>query len=240
VGVIMLGDDFMGDPNDLYSELTRSLEYKGLHVVARADITFDQTDCTSQIHQISSAHPDLVILPATANQALTCVTLATNQGYRPPAGWEMSWLGAMRFFTDNVPSSAEPVFSWSFFDDWQVQTSGMAAYRDIVGRYHPEIDASSPWTMAGFVGAKVAVELAGRCGTLPSWSCMIQQGDALDDWDSGLGLRLTYGPGQHTPPLRLRSQVLRSKGWHDINTLNPDEPSWWQDDMPTGHGFVGH
>ena len=73
---------------------------------------------------------------------------------------------------------------------------GYTAYKDTVEKYYPNIDHSN-WTKAGYVGAKLFGDVLKRLGGNLTRQGIKDELDKVTDFNSGLGPKLTWRPGQH-------------------------------------------
>lgn len=241
VGIIQLADDFLGPPDELLADVVKAYEFYGAKVVATAKISFDDSNCAPQLQAMRDQNPDFVVLPATINQALLCVTYATKTLlYKPPKGWGGTGLG-VQFFADNIPRDAEPVYAGTFYDPIDSSAPGIVEYRTALQRYHPEVDATSFVTFNYYLSAKLNGYLIESCGDAPSRKCLFDKVNSLTKWDTGLGVDLTYRPGNHTPTLKTHILTLKDKSWKFLYRVDTTSPTWWEDtDIPPGKGIFGH
>lgn len=239
VALITLAGDRLGPQDAVIADFAAALESVGVELVTAGSVE-PESNCGEAMSRVRFTEAEMTVLPPTPEEALACLASAAEgtsvtplYSYAPPGGWVVPWTLATPDFAARAQSRS-PMYGWSFFDDPAASTPGMTAYREDLAVHAPDAASSSVWTIAGYTAARLAIFLTGSCGPHPTRSCLQAGAEAVNGWDTGVGLTLGYRPGDHIPSRRLRSMVIRDGRW----VAEPDgTATWWEDDLPEGlHG----
>jgi ABC-type branched-subunit amino acid transport system substrate-binding protein len=172
------------------------IQKHGGDVVIAQPATFDDPGTTTFIAQARTENVDAISTYLDPGIFARMVREAAGQGYKP----KHSFSGAAGLYFEVTPDFTGPHAEGTIVaTHWvtnDMDTPGFRAYKDVVERYYPDIDHST-WTKAGFVGANMFTSALKRLGVNLTRQALKDDLDKLTDFDTGLGPKLTFRPGQH-------------------------------------------
>jgi branched-chain amino acid transport system substrate-binding protein len=175
-------------------------EHGGEVVVAQA-ANFDDPGTSTFIAQSRANNVDTITTQIDPGIFARMVREAAAQGYRPKNGYS----GSAALYFQATPGLTGPsaegtiaAIDWTP-DDPQgpaATSPGYRTYKQTVERYYPNIDHSN-WTKAGYVGARVFTDALKRLGLNVTRQALKDDLDRLTDFETGLGPKISFRPGQH-------------------------------------------
>ena len=178
---------------DAYKEV---LEKHGGEVVVSQAASFDDPGTTTFIAQCRAKDCDAISTEVDPGIFARMVREAAAQGYKPKHGFS----GASPLYFEVTPSLTGPhgegTITATHFNPNDVDTPGFRTYKSTVERYYPKIDHST-WTKGAYVGANLFGNTLKKLGVDVTRKKVKDELDTLVDFDTGLGARLTFKPGDH-------------------------------------------
>jgi branched-chain amino acid transport system substrate-binding protein len=184
--------------NDAYKKV---IEEQGGEVVVSQAANFDDPGTSTFIAQSRTNNVDTIATMIDPGIFARMVREAAAQAYKPKNGYS----GAAALYFGSTPELTGPTAEGTISAiDWipddptgpAGSTPGFRAYKDTVEKYYPKIDHSN-WTKSGFVGAKIFGDALKRLGANVTRQGLKDDLDRLTDFDTGLGPKITFRPGQH-------------------------------------------
>jgi branched-chain amino acid transport system substrate-binding protein len=168
----------------------------GGQVVFSQAATFDDPGTTTFIAQARTQNIDTISTYVDPGIFTRLVREAAAQNYKP----KNAFSGAAGIFFEVTPNFTGPngegtiaATHWVTNDQ---DTPGFRAYKSLVEKYYPKIDHST-WTKAGYVGATLFGNLVKSLGLNVTRQRLKDAADRLTNFDSGLGVTLSWSPGKH-------------------------------------------
>lgn len=168
----------------------------GGEVVFSAPATFDDPGTTTFIAQARTQNIDSISTYVDPGIFTRLVREAAAQNYKP----KNAFSGAAGIFFEVTPNFTGPngegtiaATHWVTNDQ---DTPGFRTYKSLVEKYYPKIDHST-WTKAGYVGATIFGNLVKSLGLNVTRQRLKDAADRLTNFDSGLGVTLSWSPGKH-------------------------------------------
>jgi branched-chain amino acid transport system substrate-binding protein len=178
---------------DAYREV---LKKYGGEVAFSQPATFDDPGTTTFIAQARAENVDTISTYLDPGIFARMVREAAGQGYKP----KNAFSGAAGLYFQVTPNFTGPHAEGTIVaTHWitnDMDTPGYRAYKDVVERYYPNIDHST-WTKGGYVGGTMFTQAVKRLGFNVTRQRLKDDLDALTDFDTGLGPKMTFRPGQH-------------------------------------------
>jgi ABC-type branched-subunit amino acid transport system substrate-binding protein len=205
---------------------TARLKKYGLELVAYDDASPDDIDVTAQFNKCRSAGADAIIITATPKPASLMLQEMKKQNWNP-----------VKFLygplTDQVPKMAKEAAVGSYVYHWLATVDsnlpGVVEFRKVMAKYAPKVETNE-YTLDGYVGAKVTVEILKRAGKDLTPEKFITAAETLKDFDTGTGVKITFTPNNHSgskygaislvkgpgDPEWKTAKFETIKGWHAV------------------------
>ena len=168
----------------------------GGQVVFSQAATFDDPGTTTFIAQARTQNIDTISTYLDPGIFTRMVREAAAQNYKP----KNAFSGAAGIFFEVTPNFTGPngegtiaATHWVTNDQ---DTPGFRAYKQLVEKYYPKIDHST-WTKGGYVGATIFGNIIKSLGLNVTRQRVKDAADTLTNFDSGLGVTLSWRPGKH-------------------------------------------
>jgi branched-chain amino acid transport system substrate-binding protein len=168
----------------------------GGEVVFSQPATFDDPGTTTFIAQARTQNIDTISTYLDPGIFTRMVREAAAQNYKP----KNAFSGAAGIYFEVTPNFTGPNGEGTIATtDWvtnDMNTPGFRAYKAAVEKYYPKMDHST-WTKAGYVGATIFGNLLRSLGLEVTRQRLKDAADRLTNFDSGLGVTLSWSPGKH-------------------------------------------
>ena len=184
--------------NDAYRKV---VEENGGQVVVSQAANFDDPGTSTFIAQSRANNVDTITTQIDPGIFARMVREAAAQNWKP----KNSYSGSAALYFQATPGLTGPsaegtiaAIDWTP-DDPQgpaAQSPGYRTYKSVVEKYYPNIDHSN-WTKAGFIGSRVFGDALKRLGLNLTRQKLKDDLDRLTDFDTGLGPKIGFRPGQH-------------------------------------------
>ncbi|HEY4409103.1 MAG TPA: ABC transporter substrate-binding protein [Acidimicrobiia bacterium] len=177
------------------------IEQNGGAVVVSQAANFDDPGTSTFIAQARADNVDTITTMVDPGIFARMVREAASQGFKPKNAYSG---GAALYFQATPgltgPSAEGTITAIDFLpDDPQgpaASSPGYREYKQTVEHYYPQVDHSN-WTKAGFIGARVLTDGLKRLGLNVTRQGLKDDLDRVSDFDTGLGARIGWRPGQH-------------------------------------------
>ena len=176
------------------------IEANGGKVAVSQAANFDDPGTSTFIAQARAANVDTITTMVDPGIFARMVREATAQGYKPKNGFS----GGAALYFQATPGLTGPAGDGSIAaidwvpDDLSGPASTAPGYRDykaVTEKYFPQIDHSN-WTKTAFVGARILTDSLKHLGLNVTRQRLKDDLDRLADFDTGLGARIGFQPGQ--------------------------------------------
>jgi branched-chain amino acid transport system substrate-binding protein len=168
----------------------------GGEVVFSQPATFDDPGTTTFIAQARTQNIDTISTYLDPGIFTRMVREAAAQNYKP----KNAFSGAAGIYFEVTPNFTGPNGEGTIATtDWvtnDMNTPGFRTYKAAVEKYYPKTDHST-WTKAGYVGATIFGNALKAIGLNVTRQRLKDQVDTLTNFDSGLGVTLSFSPGKH-------------------------------------------
>ncbi|HYH49675.1 MAG TPA: ABC transporter substrate-binding protein [Acidimicrobiia bacterium] len=168
----------------------------GGQVVFSQPATFDDPGTTTFIAQARTSNIDTISTYLDPGIFTRMVREAAAQNYKP----KNAFSGAAGIYFEVTPNFTGPGGEGTIATtDWvtnDMNTPGFRAYKAAVEKYYPKTDHST-WTKAGYVGATIFGNALKAIGLNVTRQRLRDQVDTLTNFDTGLGVTLSFRPGKH-------------------------------------------
>jgi ABC-type branched-subunit amino acid transport system substrate-binding protein len=168
----------------------------GGEVVFSQAATFDDPGTTTFIAQARTQNIDTISTYLDPGIFTRMVREAAAQNYKP----KNAFSGAAGIYFEVTPNFTGPNGEGTIATtDWvtnDMNTPGFRTYKQAVEKYYPKMDHST-WTKAGYVGATIFGNLVKSLGLEVTRQRLKDAADRLTNFDSGLGVTLSWSPGKH-------------------------------------------
>ena len=168
----------------------------GGEVVFSQPATFDDPGTTTFIAQARTQNIDTISTYLDPGIFTRMVREAAAQNYKP----KNAFSGAAGIYFEVTPNFTGPNGEGTIATtDWvtnDMNTPGFRTYKQAVEKYYPKMDHST-WTKAGYVGATIFGNLLKSLGLEVTRQRLKDAADQLTNFDSGLGVTLSWSPGKH-------------------------------------------
>jgi ABC-type branched-subunit amino acid transport system substrate-binding protein len=177
------------------------IEQNGGAVVVSQAANFDDPGTSTFIAQARAGNVDTITTMVDPGIFARMVREAASQGFRP----KNAYSGGAALYFQATPGLTGPAAEGTITSiDWQPDdpqgpagsSPGYREYKQTVEHYYPQIDHSN-WTKAGFIGARVLTDGLKRLGLNVTRQGLKDDLDRVSDFDTGLGARIGWRPGQH-------------------------------------------
>jgi ABC-type branched-subunit amino acid transport system substrate-binding protein len=177
------------------------IEQNGGAVVVSQAANFDDPGTSTFIAQARAGNVDTITTMVDPGIFARMVREAASQGFKPKNGYS----GGAALYFQATPGLTGPSAEGTIASiDWQPDdpqgpagsSPGYREYKQTVEHYYPQIDHSN-WTKAGFIGARVLTDALKRLGLNVTRQGLKDDLDRVTDFDTGLGARIGWRPGQH-------------------------------------------
>jgi len=171
---------------------TDRLKKYGLNLAAYDEARPTDVDVSAQFNKIRSAGPEAVIISATPKPATLMLQEMEKNNWKPVA----LLYGTI---SDQVPGmakgAAEGVIATEMYPPPESNLPEIQKHREIMKKYvNKEINTYTIW---GYINAKIVVEVLKRLGNNITTESFIKEAEKLRNWDTGLGLKITFTPTNH-------------------------------------------
>ncbi len=211
-------------------EITRQgaverLKKYGLDLVAYDDASPDDVDVTAQFNKFRSSGAEAVMISATPKPASLLLQEMKKQNWGPIA----FLYGAI---TDQVPKMAKEASIGVLVLHWiptlDSTLPGVDEHKKIMAKYAPKAEVNE-YTLIGYVGGKVAVEILKRTGKDPTVEKFIKAAETLKDFDTGTGIKITFTPTDHSGSKWGAISMVKGPGDPDWKTLKLEKVTGWME-----------
>ena len=171
---------------------TDRLKKYGLNLAAYDEARPTDVDVSAQFNKIRSAGPEAVIISATPKPATLMLQEMEKNNWKP-----LTLLYGT--ISDQVPGmakgAAEGVIATEMYPPPESNLPEIQKHREIMKKYvNKEINTYTIW---GYINAKIVVEVLKRLGNNITTESFIKEAEKLRNWDTGLGLKITFTPTNH-------------------------------------------
>ena len=183
---------------DAYKKI---IEQNGGAVVVSQAANFDDPGTSTFIAQARADNVDTITTMVDPGIFARMVREAASQGFKPKNGYS----GGAALYFQATPGLTGPTAEGTITSiDWlpddpqgpAASSPGYRDYKQTVEHYYPQVDHSN-WTKAGFIGARVLTDSLKRLGLNVTRQGVKDDLDRVSDFDTGLGSRIGWRPGQH-------------------------------------------
>lgn len=184
--------------NDAYRKV---VEENGGQVVVSQAANFDDPGTSTFIAQARANNVDTITTQIDPGIFARMVREAAAQNFKP----KNSYSGSAALYFQATPGLTGPSAEGTIAAiDWTpddpdgpaANSPGYRTYKQTVEKYYPNIDHSN-WTKAGFIGSRVFGDVLKRLGLNLTRQKVKDDLDRLTDFDTGLGPKISFRPGQH-------------------------------------------
>jgi len=171
---------------------TDRLKKYGLNLAAYDEARPTDVDVSAQFNKIRSAGSEAVIISATPKPATLMLQEMEKNNWKP-----LTLLYGT--ISDQVPGmakgAAEGVIATEMYPPPESNLPEIQKHREIMKKYvNKEINTYTIW---GYINAKIVVEVLKRLGNNITTESFIKEAEKLRNWDTGLGLKITFTPTNH-------------------------------------------
>ncbi len=168
------------------------LKKYGLDIATYDEAGPTDVDVSAQFNKIRAAGADAVIISATPKPASLMLLEMQKNNWKP-----LTVLYGT--ITDQVPAmakeAAEGVLCVQMYPPPESNLPEIQKHRDIMKKYlNKDINTYTIW---GYINAKIVVEVLKRLGNNITTESFIRESEKLRNWDTGLGLKITFTPTSH-------------------------------------------
>lgn len=176
-------------------------ESLGGKVLVTQAANFDDPGTTTFIAQCRTKNVDAITTQIDPGIFARMVREAAAQAYKPKFGYS----GSAALYFQATPGLTGPTAEGTIATiDWvpddptgPAKTAvGYRAYKETVEKYYPKIDHSN-WTKTGYVGSKLLQAVVKKLGVNVTRLGVKDELDKVTNFDTGIGPKLTFRPGQH-------------------------------------------
>lgn len=168
----------------------------GGQVVFSQPATFDDPGTTTFIAQARTQNIDTISTYIDPGIFTRLARESAAQNYKP----KNAFSGAAGIFFEVTPNftgpNGEGTIAATHWVTNDMDTPGFRAYKAAVEKYYPDIDHST-WTKAGYVGATIFGNIIKSLGLNVTRQRVRDAADTLTNFDTGLGVNLSWRPGKH-------------------------------------------
>jgi len=177
------------------------IEQNGGAVVVSQAANFDDPGTSTFIAQARADNVDTITTMVDPGIFARMVREAASQGFKPKNGYS----GGAALYFQATPGLTGPTAEGTITSiDWlpddpqgpAASSPGYRDYKQTVEHYYPQVDHSN-WTKAGFIGARMLTDSLKRLGLNVTRQGVKDDLDRVSDFDTGLGSRIGWRPGQH-------------------------------------------
>lgn len=171
---------------------TDRLKKYGLKLAAYDEARPTDVDVSAQFNKMRSAGSEAVIISATPKPATLMLQEMEKNNWKP-----LTLLYGT--ISDQVPGmakgAAEGVIAMEMYPPPESNLPEIQKHREIMKKYvNKEINTYTIW---GYINAKIVVEVLKRLGNNITTESFIKEAEKLRNWDTGLGLKITFTPTNH-------------------------------------------
>jgi len=199
------------------------LKKYGLELLAYDDASPDDVDVTAQFNKFRSVGAEGVLISATPKPASLMLQEMKKQSWDPVA----FLYGAI---TDQVPKMAKEASIGVLVLHWipTVDTAlpGVEEHKKIMAKYAPKAEVNE-YTLIGYVGGKVAVEILKRTGRDVTVEKFIKAAETLREFDTGTGIKITFTPTDHSGSKYGAISMVKGPGDPEWKTLKLEKITGW-------------
>jgi branched-chain amino acid transport system substrate-binding protein len=187
---------------DAYREAYKKVfEGLGGKVLATQAANFDDPGTSAFLVQCRTKNVDAITTQIDPGIFARMVREAAAQSYKPKFGYS----GSAALYFQATPGLTGPTAEGTIATiDWvpddptgpSKTAPGFSAYKSTVEKYYPKIDHSN-WTKTGYVGSKVLQTVVKKLGVNVTRQGIKDELDKVTNFDTGLGPKLTFRPGEH-------------------------------------------
>jgi len=168
------------------------LKKYGLEIAAYDEAGPTDVDVSAQFNKIRGAGSEAVIISATPKPATLMLQEMHKTNWKPVT----ILYGPI---TDQVPGmgkeAAEGVVCIQMYPPPESNLPEIQKHREIMKKYvNKDINTYTIW---GYINAKIVVEVLKRLGNNITTENFIKEAEKLRNWDTGLGLKITFTPTSH-------------------------------------------
>ena len=168
------------------------LKKYGLEIAAYDEAGPTDVDVSAQFNKIRGAGSEAVIISATPKPATLMLQEMHKTNWKPVT----ILYGPI---TDQVPGmgkeAADGVICIQMYPPPESNLPEIQKHREIMKKYvNKDINTYTIW---GYINAKIVVEVLKRLGNNISTDNFIKEAEKLRNWDTGLGLKITFTPTSH-------------------------------------------
>ena len=199
------------------------LKKYGLELLAYDDASADDVDVTAQFNKFRSAGAEAVMISATPKPASLMLQQMKTENWQP-----VTFLyGAI---TDQVPKMAKEASIGVLVLHWIPTLDsgfpGVEEHKKIMAKFAPKSEVNE-YTLIGYVGGKVAVEILKRTGKDVTVEKFINAANTLRDFDTGTGIKITFTPTDHSGSKYGAISLVKGPGDPDWKTLKLEKVTSW-------------
>jgi ABC-type branched-subunit amino acid transport system substrate-binding protein len=168
------------------------LKKYGLDLIVYDEGGPTDVDVSAQFNKIRGSGAEAVIISATPKPATLMLQEMQKNNWKP-----VTFIYGP--ITDQVPGmakeSAEGVLCVQMYPPPEANLPEIQKHREITMKYaKKDINVYTIWA---YVNNKITVEILKRLGNNISTENFIKEAEKLRNWDTGLGLKLTFSPTSH-------------------------------------------
>jgi ABC-type branched-subunit amino acid transport system substrate-binding protein len=168
------------------------LKKYGLEIAAYDEAGPTDVDVSAQFNKIRGAGSEAVIISATPKPATLMLQEMHKTNWKPVT----ILYGPI---TDQVPGmgkeAADGVICIQMYPPPESNLPEIQKHREIMKKYvNKDINTYTIW---GYINAKIVVEVLKRLGNNITTDNFIKEAEKLRNWDTGLGLKITFAPTSH-------------------------------------------
>jgi ABC-type branched-subunit amino acid transport system substrate-binding protein len=189
-------------------------------LVAEESYEISEPTVESHIVKIKSANPDIVVLFTTPKSGAQAIKKLGEMSWKPLtiiSNVSASTAAVMRpagiDYSQNVISAS---YAKDVSDPQWANDPGVAAFKDLLAKYLPEINPIDSSAMTGYNIATTMVEVLTRCGDNLTRANVMKQAASLKQFPQGgllPGVTVTTGPDDFQPIEQLQLMQFKGERW---------------------------